>query len=249
MLLAQALRALIDRWSEHELPQLAPSLMQLRVPLIIIQIVGKLLQDQQSSGLWGAKESCEETAYALLALKSLGSLFKEYSVHANVNRSIESASTYLQQHHSEWEEGCYLWIEKVSYRAPLLSQTYCLAAVGCVCPSSKLGDRIFELLRPPGIALSEQIKFFSSLSILSCAKLWCLEVSVLEGSLFQQRLIQSLPDIFPNKKLLSERFMTFVPITWTIIKNTFNFAATNEQLLAMMTISILVYQVDEYMEE
>ena len=75
-----------------------------------------------------------------------------------------------------------------------------------------------------------------------------LEISVVEASWFQDKLATALPKIFPNRSLLSHRFMTFIPVTWTTAKNTLYFPATNDQLLSMMIISALVYQVDEYIE-
>ena len=248
MLLAQCLVALLVRWNQGHLQALPDLLIRNEAPLILAQITTRLLQSQHDSGAWGATPFNEETAYALIALKALASAFKKIAIYPAVQTSVQRATAYLEQHHSSWCNASYLWVEKLTYRAPLLAEAYCLAAVGSPSENFELENAMAKLLHGPAKGLGQQRKFFASLEILSAASPWLLEVSVLEASWFQDKLARALPEVFPNRSLLSHKFMTFVPITWTTIKNTYCIPATNDQLLSMMIVSALVYQVDEYME-
>ena len=103
--------------------------VQTKVPIMLFQISVRLLQAQTCEGSWG---SCEETAYALLALTKLMSLPFISIMHNTIQEALNLGRTLLSDNISDTldtvDQVC-LWIEKVSYRIPHVSYSYVLAAL------------------------------------------------------------------------------------------------------------------------
>ena len=246
MLLAQCLIGLLHSWHKGQLRNLPQALIQDRVPVILSQILVKVVQDQLPNGSWAGVLSYETTAYALIALKTTSTIPWAASISREARSAIEQATSFLNQHSESWQQAQYTWVEKVTYRSPILSQVYCMAAVkarNCGDWGGKLTQARFL-----GKAHGQYTALFRQLPSFSDTPEWLLDASFTESYFFQSRLETLRSHVFPLNGEVKPNYLAFIPITWIAAKNTYRSPSSNDVLMQMVIISMLVYQADEYFE-
>ena len=246
MLLAQAFTKLLRLFDEGRL-KLCEDFVQDQLLVVLVQIVARTLYSQGSDGAWEAQ--CEHTAYAVITLETLRTVSWLDNLDSYIVAAIGKGRMYLERNHEYWNRPCFTWIEKVTYGSPLISQTYCLAAMQISTTPIRwsIKSRKFWPSKEKASAL---IHFFASLPMFkSQPNPWILEASFIESTFFLGRLRRHRLDIFPRKDMAKDSYLDFIPFTWTACaametkKRVGNFV-----LQDMMTLSMLNYQVDEYME-
>jgi hypothetical protein len=149
----------------------------------------------------------------------------------------------------KWILPAYLWVEKVSYNSVLLSQTYCIAALKSSSASHQWSPSVRELANVSTPAIDKFAKFFSQIPLLANEPKWRLKASLAEGYLFAPQLRSVRLDVFPRQEMAEDKYLEYIPFTWTIINNMMGADVLSaEKLWDMMLISMLNYQADEYME-
>jgi len=219
-----------------------------RVSLVLVQILSRTLLNQQHNSSWGSG-SCEITAYGILTLKSLVSIPFISSMNSEISAAMETGRQYLLMNHNRWAEPSYIWVGKVSYGSTALSQTYCFAAMHKSQPITAWSGALTALVDPPIEKSVKFIQFFSRLPLYSHLGKGnpTLKLSVLEGYLLLPRLRAVRLDIFPRKGMAEDRWLEYIPLTWMCC-NYLNSPVNTELLIEMMLLSMLNYQLDEYME-
>ena len=246
MLLAQCLIGLLRSWDTGRLPNLPEALIQDRVPVILSQILTKVLQDQLPDGSWAGVSSYETTAYALIALKTTSTIPWAASISREARLAIEQATRFLNQHSESWQQAQHTWVEKVTYSSSVLSQVYCIAAARA-SSFTAWGGKVTQA-RFLGETRSQYTALFRKLPLCSGTPEWLLDASITESYFFQLRLEALRPHVFPLNDEAKPKYLAFIPITWIAAKNTCRSSSSNDALMQMMIISMLVYQADEYFE-
>ncbi|KAI1373133.1 Ent-kaurene synthase [Hypoxylon crocopeplum] len=251
MLLAKALSLLYrqtqqnQKFSEHLL-SIAPGLRE-QIPIISLHVLMAVIRLQGCDGGW--ENECEITAYAVLTLSSLAHL-PWTGTHERLIDSINRGKTFLTAHGNQWKKGAYLWTEKVTYSSSILSEAYCLAAVLSPMPSPtaitipqpfQVPEKIARGMMKAG-GLFRRTPLFAQVEpqVLRAAELQaCYALSDLQ----RRRL-----DIFPRTGLGEDKYLIFIPLTWTACMSLQDDSVSLSVLYDMMVLSMLNYQVDEYME-
>ena len=70
----------------------------------------------------------------------------------------------------------------------------------------------------------------------------------MEGYLFYLQLKRISLDIFPRKDMAKDDYLEYIPLTWTLTNNIQDTSLSASFLWDMMVISMLNYQVDEFIE-
>ncbi|KAK3386276.1 hypothetical protein B0T20DRAFT_465316 [Sordaria brevicollis] len=255
--------------------QLAPELRE-QIPTTSLHVLTKVLGSQGLDGSW-ANGIAEVTAYGILTLSWLSHLpwIQQLGRMHGVNfitASIENGKAFLEAHKQDWKKGQYLWIEKVTYASPVLCEAYCLAAAVVPVPdftgstvdaNGQVVHRTNDSLFVSASLLHGVLKAGQLISLtplfrdLAPQLLRVAEMQACYALGFLQQKRQEL-DIFPITGG-DEKYMTFIPLTWTA-SNALRVQATgshghghsgglsNYILQEMMILSMLNYQVDEYME-
>jgi hypothetical protein len=248
MLLSQALMRLMNRWVIGDLEGLTPYTIQNQVPVILTEIISRTLLSQDKDGSW--KQSCEETAYAILALTCcFGAPWVVY-VQPDIQSSIDRGRNYLQINRHRWNQADYLWIEKVSFSSPVLSLAYCLAAMNAPLPNLSWPVDKLEQFVIPSDVLGKFSTLFSKIPLLSNSpdvKL-LVALSLIEAHLFLPALRNIRHHIFSRKGMAADKYFEYIPIIWTL-SNNLGVHVPTSLLYEMMVLSIFNYQVDEYMEK
>jgi hypothetical protein len=245
MLLAQAFTQLLRRWDAGDLDALPTSLIQDRMLVVLFQLINRLLFGGDMSG--AMKEPYpERAAYEVLTCIALRSLPLPSFLTEQLDIKINCSQTYLLSTREKWNENQYLWIEKVTYGARVLSESYGLAALLALPDHRQWSGTTTKLLRPP-FSLSKLSRFFHMVQGQSF-ELWKYEASMYEASAFTGKLQASRSDIFPLRDGVKDEYLTYIPSAWVIINNIRQLNLSADLLWDMIWFSMLDFLVDEYME-
>ena len=249
MLCAQSLGRLLQQWDSLKLPTTTEEMLYKRIPLVLTQILGRTMQMQETDGSW-EHGSCEVTAFAVLTLVSLVALPWIANLReSHVALAIEKGKDYLRENHYRWNDAHYIWVEKVTYASKVLSQAYCLAAMKASPSEYAWSQNTQDLTRLPTKSITKLEKFFSSLPLFS--KIPNHEIMILmslsESYFSLPQLRCSIPAIFPRNDEAESKYLEYIPFTWISCSN-LAAQADSAILMDMMVISVLNYQVDQYME-
>ena len=256
MLLSQALMRLLRLWDTGRLSGLSdklavPSRLRDQLPIVLFQILVRTLRSQDATGSWGS-QSHEISAYAVLTLVYLSPLPWASALKPEIEAAIISGRLFLEQAVStgSWFQPAQIWIEKVSYGSKILCQTYCLAAMNAPMADSLWGKAVSDLTTVPLKAVEGFLHFFSRLPLFQSSQdsKWKLRSSLIEGYLFLPQLKRISRDIFPRDKMAEDKYLEYIPLTWTTKNNLQATSLSARFLQEMMVISMLNYQADEYME-
>jgi hypothetical protein len=241
MLLSQVLTELLAR-KEDSGP--LDSLTEFKVPVVIIQVLTELLRTQGSDGSW-SKGSHEITAYCVLSLVSLSAITFPTALNNNITAAIEAGRAYLRLAQGVWRSEP-IWIEKVRYYSPLLTETYCtcalLAPVPVPSPHTCATPRSSSLKM---MCLFNRLPLFRSLPNPQLS----LKLALAESQVFLSYLHSTRLAIFPRSKdLKKEKYMEIIPFAWTACNALRDTPLPAEILMEMMSISLLNFQADKFFE-
>ncbi|TGO17822.1 hypothetical protein BTUL_0014g00160 [Botrytis tulipae] len=250
MLLAQTFRKLVMVWDSGALPDFPEEQLKDKIPVILLQILHRTLHNQNSNGSWGTSGSCEITAYGILTLIDATFFPWAGELDKQVLKAIRTGQSYLNQQRDSWDKVTYTWVEKVSYGSSILSRTYCIAATHAAKnypTNSAQWKPLPNILSIPFDRVAKFAKFFSAIPLFASESSWKLTASIMEGYLFLPRLRRIRLDIFPRQNMAEDKYLEYIPFTWTGCNNKGVFLET-DLIWDMMVISMLNYQADEFME-
>ncbi|GKZ36717.1 hypothetical protein AbraIFM66950_007914 [Aspergillus brasiliensis] len=249
MLFAHALVRLLHVRGQGSLPSLPSELVESRVPIAVCQVLSRAIRKQSKNGSW--RGSAERTAYMILLLAHVLKLPWPQTVRQLVSDSICRGRDYLAAHTDDWTDGDYIWIEKVTYKLPILAETYILAAMkisldqGCTWTS-----KLLQLFDVPKKKVQAMSLFFGHIPVLQNASDDTILLAVIEATFYTRRLKEHRLDIFPRDSmgLTPDKYLDYIPCAWTSVNAVSGYPLSGNILWEMMVISLLNYQVDEYME-
>ncbi|KAF2478178.1 Ent-kaurene synthase [Lindgomyces ingoldianus] len=250
MLLAKSFALFLSRWGSDQLEdgKIPFLLIHQQIPVVILDILLRTLDRQEEDGSWAHEH--EVTAYAILTLRALLQLSWIQSHQPEILSRISKGQEYLHQKRSNWTKGSYLWIEKVAYSSSNLSFAYCLSATK-ISPTSSPTDtpslKISSLISIPQKKLSAFQSFFSCLPPFSSLPSYKISLWLLQASLFVPALSKHRFDIFARKNVSEDKYLQYIPFTWIAISGGGSRLGLQIQW-EMMRFSLLMYQIDEFME-
>ena len=242
MLLSQALVRLLDLWDHSRLDPSFDDLIKSKVTVVLCQILTRALQSLEVS------QSAETASYAVITLTHLSSLPWSLALEHQVSKAIENGKCAVREEFRNHASPGYLWVEKVTYSSSILHRTYCLAALKATPSAHSWGDAVSSLVAFSAKDLAKFTMFFSRLPLFSDEPEWKLRTSLIEGYLFFPKLKRTRLNIFPRKDMAEDKYLEYIPFTWTTVNNRRETPMSADSLWDMMVLSMLNYQADEYME-
>ncbi|KAI0400035.1 hypothetical protein F4802DRAFT_513979 [Xylaria palmicola] len=254
MLLAEGLALLHNSENAELLRQIfnGNTLLQEDITQTSLAILIDIISTQQLNGCWD--ENCEVTAYAVLTLSFLSRLpwFENQGKTAGrILKSMEMGKSYLIDHRDRWSTGSHIRIEKVTYASTILSEAYCIAAAVAPFHTREVNDRFSEPL--PSYETTDR-KIRGARKIIQATELFAsadediLDIAEAQASYSMSYLERQRLEIFPRDNMGEDKYLAFIPITWTTCSSINNGAVGIGVLREMMVLSMLNYQVDEFME-
>jgi len=219
--------------------------MQSKVNITLFQICFRVLLDTPSPA------STETIAYRILVLckarrMPIFRFIKDQMDHEITSqvkilrRSGDSEISSVQNH---------VWVEKVSFGSPLITQGYRLAALKAASnctddiPLGSLGITV-----PRFESVSNYMKLLKKTLLFELIPDWQIQASVFEASLFRPLLRDRRLDVFPRENMAPDKYFDLIPLTWISCNNRTKTFASNSFIFEMMVISFLDFQADEFME-
>lgn len=253
--MAQALTEFLVALDRHILPRALNAVEMAKVTVCLFQACLRTMLRQETDGSWN--HSPEETGYAILTLQQAQrlSFFRhlqsqlKFALDRAVQFISDSGWNLLQKSRDASLE--YLWIEKVSYASPLLSTTYCLAALRAASCSTYSNENVagslgFEI--PSLERVDKYVWLYHQTPLFRSLPDWHLRASFIEGHLFLPIVNKHKLDVFPRKDMDPDDYIELIPFTWTATSNRKLTFASPAWLYAMMMVSVVDYQADEFME-
>lgn len=248
MLLAEALTELLVVWDKGLLNALPEAIIRGRIPVILIQVLNRTLLAPRASGQWGSEGCPEITAYGILTLKALLPLPWPTSIQEAAISGIRAGQQLLDQSQNEWTKPTYIWVGKVTYGSPRLSEAYCLAAMKMSTTSYAWSDRLKSLVNIPEKLLSQIVQFFSTLQGLQSEPRWVLVASALEGHTFLWSVKSARSQVLPKQGEAQNESLAHNPFTWTLTNNHHRLFLSANVLLNTAVVTSYNFRMDEYMK-
>ena len=247
MLVSQALMRLLRSCYIGQLRGVPENFLLDQIPIILFQTLMRTLQAQESTGSWNGG-SIEITAYAVLTLVYLWPLPWATCLREKVEGAIESGRLFLNKTLDTTVQPEPIWIEKVLYSSGVLCETYLLAALKAPIINEPWGEAALELTSITTAPVDKFLQFFSRLPLFAQEPRWRLRASLTEGFLFLPQLKRRSRDIFLRIDMAEDKYLEYIPLTWTTVNNLKQNPLSASHLHEMMVLSMLNYQADEYME-
>ncbi|KAK0631021.1 hypothetical protein B0T17DRAFT_637782 [Bombardia bombarda] len=227
-----------------------PSL-QYEVPMISLHLLVKILHGQQANGAWDG--ICEVTSYAILALASLAGTpwAQQPDIKGGIIAAMARGKAFLLSRKSEWSQGHYLWIEKVTYASETLSEAYCLA--GACVPLPALQETFSN---PASLTLPVDIlrgmrkagALISATPLFSTTEAYVLRAAELQACYALCLLSRNPLKIFPRTAKGKDKYLSIIPLAFAASAAAQGCFISLSVLREMMILSSLNFLVDEYME-
>ncbi|KAL7912258.1 Ent-kaurene synthase [Trichoderma velutinum] len=248
MLLASALYRLLRVYANGSLRNLAADVIKIDVPIVLVQLLSRVLCGQQNNGSWG--DSVERTSYATLLVSYALKLPWPLTIRQHAETAFFKANAYLAAHFDERATGDYLWIEKVTYKLPTLAEAYCLAALNSTVQGQSWTPEVEQIFKIDNVKTAKMGQFFSQLPLLQRLSAATVALAIHEAAMYSSRLRQVRLDIFlrDDMPMSADKYLAYIPIAWTTVNAANGFGMSGNEMWEMMVISMLNYQVDEYME-
>ena len=249
MLLTRAFVRVFLEWNDNRLDFLSQELIRDKMAVTLTQLLVKILMEQQEDDPW-RDCSCDITAYAVLTLTSLFLLPWTETLSSHIAIAIKRGRESLNRLPFCWNQPSHVWIGKTVYCSPVLSQSYCLAALYAADSSKFINwsvkvEAIFQG-GSPGV-VEKMSYFFSNLPLFCEKPQWKLTASVTESLMLLPALIEADLCVFPQCGDSNRKHVQYIPFTW-IGCNNLRTPVDSAILWDMMLVSILTYQIDEFME-
>ncbi|RYP17316.1 hypothetical protein DL765_004607 [Monosporascus sp. GIB2] len=246
LLLAEAFTDLLSLVDGDDTPRLLTDDLRARVSITLFQACLRTLLQQLDDGSWG--NSMEQTSYGILILSEARRLSFFDDIRQQVDSAIDAGVLFIQTAHKRPLPHDYLWIEKVSYRSPFITEAYVLAALraaSCPLTPANVGSSFWVNVTAEKVA---HLKLFRATPLFSGTPEWQLRASLIEAALFQPLLRAQRLKTFPRNDMETDRYFEIIPFTWTACNNRLLTFASTSLIYEMMIISFLNYQADEFME-
>ena len=247
LLLCQALVGTLAQYSSENLKELSESTMLQRIPLAICQILSQTLSEQQQDGSWAG--SAEITAYSVLTVLQLQSLPWSAPLEEHLLLCLARGRGFIVEQSGVSSEGEHLWIEKTSYKSHLLETIYCVSAIHGLPNQWKWNPDISVCF-----SLSDSCKkmrsMLLSLPLIKQSPSISIDLALIEAEHFSSRLKAARTTIFERDEIpmTKDHYIIFIAMIWTVCNQISGHVISSKMLWEMMLLSLLNYQIDEYME-
>ncbi|KAL8832626.1 MAG: hypothetical protein Q9191_000142 [Dirinaria sp. TL-2023a] len=246
MLLAQAFVALLRNWEGGHMDLLSWEVAE-QIVIVAFRCLCRVLHSQNKAGSWGCRGPREETAYAILALVDLVSLPMASMLNQQVHSAILRGREYLKATDG-LSEPEFLWVEKVVYGIKYVSKAYIIAAQHAPKSAPLKENRISKVLRIEYSSMAKMVDLVQQVPLLKSQPRWLLVSSWLEGQLMLSKLNKTRRPIFDRAAVSKDKYVLWIPFIWALVNNMHGCNLSERLMFAMMRLSVLNFQVDEFME-
>ncbi|KAF2964174.1 hypothetical protein GQX73_g9398 [Xylaria multiplex] len=246
VLIVEAFVDILNLIEQDKLPGVFDEDLQSRLAVAVFQACFRPLLDQQADGSWN--QSIEETAYGVLILSEARRVCFFNDLRQPLDEAIARGVAFIQS--IKERPLNYIWIEKVSYASRLLTDSYVLAALKASSSAptgdATIGSSLWQNVSSS--SLDKHVKLFAKAELFSPHPEWELRGSMIEAVLLKPLLIKRRLEVFQRQGMQEDKYFDLIPLFWTSPNNRARTFASASFLYEVSLLSMLTYQVDEFME-
>lgn len=248
MLFVQAAVLLLEKHNSGHLCNFASKGFAQRIPSAICRLLSKTLSDQKPNGSWN--DCIETTSYSIITLTYALSLPWSAALKDRLRKSMRQGQHYLQSKYSNPDKTNFLWVEKVSYQSQLLQSVYCSAALHSHVVDVSWTPSVVDSVTLPQDSLLKTQYLISSLPLFRGAKFASLELALVEARLMAAKLRLFRDSLFSRSDMpmTADKYLEFIPMIWVTCNHKNDQRLSYKTMWEMVLLSLLNFQVDEYME-
>ncbi|KAI9666051.1 MAG: hypothetical protein M1821_003986 [Bathelium mastoideum] len=248
MLLAHALVRTVERWEACYLDQLPMNMVCQEIPLTLCQILAWTLSNQQDNGSWA--DSIEVTAYNILTLVECLRLPWHHEIKDLVERRISEGRDFMSRQPEQARSQEFWWIEKVTYQSLLLQKSFYIAAIHAPYETLCWSTRVLKLYSELCKGSQQLQSLLKGLPLFQKAPLQSIPLAMLEAQQYSGYLDREKSKIFPRDQMpmTEDKYLRFISVLWTACNQTSKSILPPDVLWNMIFLSMLNFQMDEYME-
>lgn len=144
----------------------------------------------------------------------------------------------------------YVWIEKVTYGSALLRRVYRLTATNMTTEKGHWDREAMASFTASKQYSTNLRPMLNKMPFFERALLDHIDLAFVEASRLAERLEGIRNRLFPCDELplTSDGYISFIPVIWTICNQQRNHALASSTVWEMCQLSMLNYQMDEYIE-
>jgi hypothetical protein len=248
LLAAQGLIRTLNLYDLHQID--IPEDLLSKMMVVLFQILLRVLQQQLPDGSWGSLESLEETSYAIISLTYLASLPIVAPLPHQIKDAIQRGRNYLDAAADrELTTNNAIWVDMDSKGAENIRRSSVLAALNTPLLYCVFGPRIDRLFANVSTEkLDKFTKFYSAFPLFKDVDEWRIRAWLIEGYLFMPELSKWRFEIFSGKEMRKDKYLDYIPISFTAGVGLRNFNMGAQTQLYLMICFMLIYQVDEFFD-
>ncbi|KAI1359805.1 Copalyl diphosphate synthase [Xylaria arbuscula] len=246
VLIVEAFVDILNLIEQNKLPGVFEEDLQSRLAVALFQACFRPTLDQKTNGSWN--DSIEETAYAVLILSEARRVCFFNDLRQPLDDAIKRGVAFINS--IEERPLHYIWIEKVSYASRLLTDAYVLGALKASSSvptgDATIGASLWK--STSSSSLDKHVKLFSKAELFSAHPEWELTGSMIEAVLLKPLLLKRRLEVFQRQGMQEDKYFDLIPLFWTSPNNRARTFASATFLYEVSLLSMLTYQVDEFME-
>ncbi|CAG9982014.1 unnamed protein product [Clonostachys byssicola] len=247
LLFVEAIIKLVDLMEQGNFPGFSDKLLQSRAAVCLYQACYRTLLQQSADGSWNG--TAEETSYGIIILSHARRLFLFNDFHLQLDTAMDRGSNVLLKLNKRAKRytAKRLWIEKIGYFSPVLSETYRLAALRSIVAAqteSHLGHSLAE----DKSVVPKLSQLWLRTPLFSKVPEWEIRASMIEGTLFRPIVRALRLSVFTRKGVEEDKYFDVIPLAWPTCNNRTRTFAPSCFLFEGMMAALLNYQVDEFIE-
>ena len=249
MLMVEGFTEILRLLDQKAITGLLAADLQWKVAISLFQACNRTLLEQQDDGSWSGLP--EQTSYAILTLATARSIIFLDDLNPGLQAAINRGVAFLQD--CSFKSLDHHWISKTAYRVAFVAEAYHLAALKvCQAPSitPEVGSSLGITTAETTAKIEGYIQLIRHTPLFSPLPEWEIRASLLESALFVPLLRTRRLEVFArdDTKIAKDKYLDIIPFTWIGCNNRSRAFASTNFLFDMMMISLLGYQIDEFIE-
>lgn len=239
VLIVEAFVALLSLIEQDKLPGVFSADFCSRLAVALFQACLRPLFDQQSDGSWN--QSVEETAYGVLILSEARHVCFFNDIRQPLDNAINRGVVFIQS--AKETPASYIWIEKVSYASPVLTESYRLAALKATSATplpGTIGSSVWQM--SPRSSTEQQVQqLFAKADLSRTHPEWEMRGSAIETALLVPLLRERLSAVLQSD---DEQFASLILLFWTSANNRERTFASAARVFETSLLSALSFQLE-----
>ena len=219
------------------------------MPIVVIQILGKIISSQNDDGSWGLQNSADSTTYAVLALTTIINLPYLQVLKAEGQHAIEKGRQALLLMRDLWTKPIYPRFSRGDAEPSIILEAYSLAAIEKAPVEHSSSEKTMMIAEKQTQEVLKFSKYFSSLHYMKGESFSMIKATILEGTFYIPLLKSRRNEIFPATNAKEkDKYFNYIPPLWLFASTLGKIFLPPDMMTDMMIRSMFIFLVDEYME-